>query len=158
MRAISLILLVAALILGVGTTFSYGFNKSVCEDSSLAIKDLKNLNLLMSLIWVGESSFKASTVVSQDIQKEIPAKRETQYAVIYAYEGVEIPEFLSANFDRIFRMVASYFKLLPRKIQPIFHLQISSASTRKKLLWSFPRLLFERTWQVLHCRACKTKK
>jgi len=41
MRTISLILLVAALILGVGTTFSYGFNKSVCEDSSLAIKDLK---------------------------------------------------------------------------------------------------------------------
>jgi len=38
MRTISLILLVAALILGVGTTFSYGFNKSVCEDSSLAIK------------------------------------------------------------------------------------------------------------------------
>lgn len=111
MRTISLILLVAALILGVGTTFSYGFNKSVCEDSSLAIKDLKNLNLLMSLTWVGESSFKASTVVSQDIQKEIPAKRETQHAVIYAYEGVEIPEFLPANFDRIFRMVASYFKL-----------------------------------------------
>jgi len=50
-------------------------------------------------------------VVSQDIQKEIPAKRETQHAVIYAYEGVEIPEFLPANFDRIFRMVASYLNI-----------------------------------------------
>lgn len=111
MKRISLILLVAALILGLGIGFSYGFDKGIYEGSSSAIKDLRNLNLLMSLSLAGKATLKASTVVSQDSQKEITAIVETYHAVIYAYKDVEIPEFLASNFDRIFGMVASYFNL-----------------------------------------------
>ncbi|MCK4617943.1 hypothetical protein KAT45_03460 [Candidatus Aerophobetes bacterium] len=45
MNRISLILLIAALVLGVEIGFSYGFDKSIYEDSSSTIKDLRNLNL-----------------------------------------------------------------------------------------------------------------
>lgn len=110
MRTISPILLVAALILGVGTTFSYGFDKDIYEDSA-AIKDLENLGLLMSLVQAGEATFRASSVVSQDSQKEITDRVETEHAIIYAYKNVEIPEFLTANFDRIFGMVANYLNI-----------------------------------------------
>jgi len=110
MRTISPILLVAALILGVGTTFSYGFDKDIYEDSA-AIKDLENLGLLMNLVQAGEATFKASSVVSQDSQKEITDRVETEHAIIYAYKNVEIPEFLTANFDRIFGMVANYLNI-----------------------------------------------
>lgn len=73
MKRISLILLVAALILGLGIGFSYDFDKGIYEGSSSAIKDLRNLNLLMSLSLAGKATLKASTVVSQDSQKEITA-------------------------------------------------------------------------------------
>lgn len=111
MKRISLILLVTALTLGAETSFSCGFNKSVYEDTSSATGNLRNLNLLMSLTSVRKSTLKASTVVSQDSQKEITAGVETDYAVIYAYKEVEVRQFLIANLDRIFEMVASYFKL-----------------------------------------------
>ena len=110
MRTISLFFLVAVLILGVGTTFSYGFDKDIYEDSA-AIKDLENLGLLMNLVQTGEATFKASTVVSQDSQKEITDRVETEHAIIYAYKNIEIPEFLTANFDRIFGMVANYLNI-----------------------------------------------
>lgn len=111
MKRISLILLIAALILGVEVGFSYGFNKSIYEGSSPAIKELRNLNLLMDLTLAGEATLKESLVVSQNSQAEITARVKTEHAVIYAYNGVEIPEFLASNFDRIFKMVASYFNL-----------------------------------------------
>jgi len=77
MKRISLILLIAAMILGVEVSFSYGFD----------------------------------LVLSPDNQKEIAARVETEHSVIYAYKEVEIPEFLTANFDRGFEMVASYLNL-----------------------------------------------
>ncbi|NQS90085.1 hypothetical protein HQ584_09875 [Patescibacteria group bacterium] len=110
MRTISLFFLVAVLILGVGTTFSYGFDKDIYEDSA-AIKDLENLGLLMNLVQAGEATFKTSTVVFQDSQKEITDRVETEHAIIYAYKNIEIPEFLTSNFDRIFGMVANYLNI-----------------------------------------------
>jgi len=77
MKRISLILLIAAIILAVEVSFSYGFD----------------------------------LLVSPDSQKEITARVETEHSVIYAYKEVEIPEFLTANFDRVFEMVASYLNL-----------------------------------------------
>lgn len=110
MKRISLVLLAAALIIGAGINSSYGFDKDIHEDSA-AIKDLKNLDLLMSLVQAGEAAFKASSVVSQESQKEITARVETEHAIIYAYKNVEIPEFLTSNFDRIFAMVANYLNI-----------------------------------------------
>jgi len=45
----------------------------------------------------------------------ITSKIETAYAVIYGYQGAEIPSYLSANFDRIFKMVANYLNLETKK-------------------------------------------
>jgi len=77
MKRISLILLIVAMILGVGSSFSYGFD------------------LLASL----------------DSQNEITARVETEHAIIHAYKEVEIPDFLTSDFDRVFEMVADYFNL-----------------------------------------------
>ena len=77
MKRISLILLIVAMILGVGSSFSYGFD------------------LLASL----------------DNQNEITTRVETEHAIINAYKEVEIPDFLTSDFDRVFEMVADYFNL-----------------------------------------------
>ena len=115
MKRISLILLVTALIIGAGINSSYAFDQDVHEDSA-AIEDLKNLDLLMDLVQAGEATFKASSVVSEESQKEIIGNRitarvETEHAIIYAYENVEIPEFLTSDFDRVCEMVASYLNI-----------------------------------------------
>jgi len=39
------------------------------------------------------------------------ARLETEHAVVHAYKGVEIPDFLASDFDRVFEMVAGYFNL-----------------------------------------------
>ncbi len=77
MKRISLILLIAAIILGLGVSFSYGFD----------------------------------LLVSPDSQKNITARVETEHSVIYAYEDVEILDFLTSDFDRVFEMVAGYFNV-----------------------------------------------
>ena len=110
MKRISLILLVAVIIIGAGINSSYAFDQDVHEDSA-AIKDLKNLDLLMSLAQTGKATFKASTVVSQESQMEITARVETEHAVIYGYKEVGIPDYLAANFDRVFAMVTSYLNI-----------------------------------------------
>ncbi|MBA7578617.1 hypothetical protein ES708_20482 [subsurface metagenome] len=110
MKRISLILLAAAIMVAVGISSSYASDQDVYQDSA-AIKDLRNLDLLMSLVQAGEATFKASTVVSQESQKEITARVETEHAIIYAYKNIEIPEFLTTNFDRIFAMVTDYLNI-----------------------------------------------
>lgn len=116
MKRISLVLLVAVLIIGAGINSSYAFDKDIHEDSA-AIEDLKNLDLLMSLAQAGKATFKASSVISEDdSQKEIIGNRitarvETEHAIIYAYKNVEIPEFLTSDFDRVFGMVANYLNI-----------------------------------------------
>ena len=115
MKRISLVLLAAAIIIVAGINSSYAFDKDIHEDSA-AIEDLKDLDLLISLVQAGEATFKASSVVSEESQKEtignrITARIETEHAIIYAYKNVEIPEFLTSDFDRIFDMVASYLNI-----------------------------------------------
>ncbi len=116
MKRISLVLLVAALIMGAGISSSYAFGQDVYENSA-AIEDLKNLNLLMALAQAGKATFKASSVGSEDDSQKaitansITARVETEHAIIYAYENVEIPEFLTSDFDRVFNMVVSYFNV-----------------------------------------------
>ena len=110
MKRISLILLAAAIIAAVGISSSYASDQDVYQESAV-IKDLKNLSFLMSLARAGKATSKASSVVSEDSQKEITARVETKHAIIYAYNSVEIPEFLTSDFDRIFGMVANYLSI-----------------------------------------------
>jgi len=116
MKRISLILLAAAIIAAVGISSSYASDQDVYQDSA-AIEDLKNLNLLMALAQAGKATLKASSVDSEDDSQKattgnsITARVETKHAIIYAYNSVEIPEFLTSDFDRIFGMVANYLSI-----------------------------------------------
>ncbi len=110
MKRTSLILLAAAIMVAVGISSSYASEQDIHQDSA-AIKDLKNLSFLMSLARARKGTLKASSVVSQDSQKEITARVETEHAIIYAYNNVEIPKFLTSDFDRIYGMVANYLNI-----------------------------------------------
>ncbi len=110
MKRTSLILLAAAIIVAVGISSSYASDQDVHQDSA-AIEDLKNLSFLMSLARAGKATFKTSSVVSEESQMEITARVETEHAIIYAYKNIEIPEFLTSDFDRIFAMVANYLSI-----------------------------------------------
>ena len=78
MKRTSLILLVAAIIVGTIASSSYALDKGIGEEFS-------SVN---------------ST-----------ARVETEHAVINAYKEVEISDFLTSDFDRVFDMVADYFNL-----------------------------------------------
>ncbi|MFQ5835031.1 MAG: hypothetical protein ACE5HR_03825 [bacterium] len=77
------------------------------------MKRISLILLIVAIILGVEVSFSYGfdLLVSPDNQKEITARVETEHSVIYAYKEVEIPEFLTANFDRVFEMVASYLDL-----------------------------------------------
>jgi len=77
------------------------------------MKRISLILLIVAIILGVEVSFSYGfdLLVSPDNQKEITARAETEYAVIYAHKDVEIPEFLTANFDRVFEMVAGYLDL-----------------------------------------------
>ena len=77
---------------------------------------MKRISLILLIatiiLAVGVSfSYAFDLVLSPDNHKEITARVETEHSVIYAYKEVEIPDFLSSDFDRVFEMVASYFNL-----------------------------------------------
>jgi len=78
MKRTSLILLVAAIIIGAIASSSYALDKGIGEEFSSA---------------------------------NSTARVETEHAIIHAYKEVEIPDFLTSDFDRVFEMVADYFNL-----------------------------------------------
>ncbi len=69
--------------------------------------------LIVAIILGVEVSFSYGfdLLVSPDNQKEITARVETEHAIIYAYNEVEIPESLTSSFDRVFEMVTSYLNV-----------------------------------------------
>lgn len=77
------------------------------------MKRISLILLIVAIILGVEVSFSYGfdLLVSPDNQKEITARVETEHAVIHAYNEVEIPEFLTANFDRVFEMVVGYLDL-----------------------------------------------
>jgi len=114
MRRILLLLLIATL--GFRTLISYGFASENILEPPLTKKHLDNLNLLVNLSHAGISSTKAATADPRDYQEttmtgKITDVVETAHALIFAYDGVEIPDFLFDNFDRIFTMTMSYLGL-----------------------------------------------
>ncbi len=77
------------------------------------MKRISLILLIVAIILGVEVSFSYGfdLLVSPDNQKEVTARVETEHAIIYAYKEVEIPESLTANFDRVFEMVAGYLDL-----------------------------------------------
>ena len=56
------------------------------------------------------SSYALDNGIDQEFSSvNSTATVETEYAVVHAYKEVEIPQFFSSDFDRVFEMVASYF-------------------------------------------------
>jgi hypothetical protein len=122
MRRILLFLLIATF--GFGTVISHGFASQNTLEPSLTKKHLDNFNLLVNLSRAGISSSKAATVDPKDYQQKTMTGRitnavETTHALIFAYNGVEIPDFLSDNFDRIFTMIISYLNLKNTNGKPV---------------------------------------
>lgn len=111
MKSITLILLLAVLGLGAGTDFSYGSDKGVSEHSSSGGEDVGNLNFSTSPTPGRKYTLKAGAVAFQEAQREITVRVKTDHALIYTHKELGTAEFLVANFDRIFEMVAGYFKL-----------------------------------------------
>jgi len=77
------------------------------------MKRISLILLIAAIILAVEVSFSYAfdLVLSPDNQKEITARVETEHSVIYAYQDVEILDFLSSDFDRVFEMVAGYFNV-----------------------------------------------
>lgn len=110
-RRIGVMLLVVVLVAGVATISSYGLEDSVYEDSPSAIEHVRKFKTLLGLTGEGKYTSEADMAGAQDGQKETSAPVRTDYAIIYTHEGIGVPEFLVSQFDRIFEMVARYFKI-----------------------------------------------
>ena len=112
-RIVLVVSIVVSLVLGLPEYYLLGSEESI--ESSLDKKHLDNLNLLVNLSRAGKSTLKAAAADPKYYQEKaltgrITARAETYHAIIYAYESV-IPDFLINNFDRIYRMIVSYFNL-----------------------------------------------
>jgi len=74
-----------------------------------------SLILLAAAIIIGtiaSSSYALDKGIGEEFSSvNSTATVETEHAVVHAYKEVEIPQFLSSDFDRVFEMVASYFNV-----------------------------------------------
>ena len=74
-----------------------------------------SLILLAAAIIIGtiaSSSYALDKGIGEEFSSaNSTARVETEHAIIHAYKEVEIPDFLSSDFDRVFEMAADYFKL-----------------------------------------------
>lgn len=107
-RVITVISVVISL--GLAIPMYYGLSSENTLESSLVKKHLGNLNLLVENLLVDLSPARKSTSKPTATEK-ITSSAETYHAIIYGYKGVEIPDYLVDNFDRIFRMIADYLNL-----------------------------------------------
>lgn len=83
---------------------------------SLAKKHLGNLNLLVNLSRAGKNSLRAAEADPNRYQETtmtggITGSIDAHHALILAYDGAEIPDFLTDNFDKILRVTANYFNI-----------------------------------------------
>ncbi|TET47980.1 hypothetical protein E3J59_01290 [Candidatus Aerophobetes bacterium] len=114
MRRILVLLSIATL--GFATIISYSLASQNTLQPSLIKKHLDNLNLLVNLSHAGISTPKTATIDPKDYQQKTMTGKiidvvETDHALIFLYDAIEIPDFLSDNFDRIFTMTMSYLNL-----------------------------------------------
>jgi len=122
MRRVLFLLLIATF--GFGTVIPYGLANENILDTSSTRKHLDNLNLLVNLSHAGIDTTQAATIDPKDYQQKTMTGRitdaiETSHALILAYNGVEIPDFLSHNFDRIFTIIVTYLNLKEVDARPV---------------------------------------
>ena len=121
---IFVLVMLALVLLGAGIVWgvtAQGADKTGDTDIFLntesSLTSLKNLGWLRYLTnsKVDTPDRKSVFPSSKTDSTAITSKIETTYAVIYGYQGAEIPSYLTANFDRIFKMVANYLNLETKK-------------------------------------------
>jgi len=118
-KEIAFILVVLALILlGFGVAWAVTGRTAVKPDNAGAslnaestLTFLRNLRWLRYLASGKTSALRTKSVPSsQDNPTTITSKTETQCTVIYGCDGAKIPSYLLTNFDRLFGVVANYFR------------------------------------------------
>ncbi len=106
MRKISAFLLIA--ILGLATSISCSFASEEIVESSLAKRHLDNLR---SMLKSGGGGIGTKDYHEKLWIGKITGDIETSHALIYAYDGAEVPDFLADNVDRIFQTIVDYLNL-----------------------------------------------
>lgn len=120
-RIVLVVSIVVSLVLGLPRYYLLSSEESV--ESSSAEWHLENMDLLIGNVLTDlspavKTTLKAATVDSESdlaptqqetvSERKITSAAETYHATIFGYNGVEIPDFLINNFDRIFRMIPEY--------------------------------------------------
>jgi len=108
----------ALILLGSGVAGAATGKATVKPDNTDAsLNPESTLTFLRNLRWLrylasGETSALCTKSVpsSQDNPTTITSKTETQCTVIYGCDGEKIPSYLVTNFDRLFGLVANYFR------------------------------------------------
>lgn len=113
MRRIQILASIIVFVLGI--ELSCGLASENKTESSLAKEHLENLNLLINLSRTGKSTLQAAegnleNYQERAITEEITDKTGVYHAFIYGLDTA-IPDFLTNNCDRIFRMIATYLDL-----------------------------------------------
>ena len=122
-KMLSLVVLVGMLSLGIGNNPGWSFGGNNIDKTYTSRAPQSTLTSLKNLGWLTylargkmDNPDKKSVFPSPKTDSAaITSKMEITYAVIYGYQGAEIPSYLTANFDRIFKMVANYLNLETKK-------------------------------------------
>jgi len=123
-KIIFVLVMLVLVLLGAGIAWgvsAQGADKTGDTDIFLntesTLTSLKNLGWLRYLTSskVDNPDRKSAFPSPKTDSTAITSKIEITYAVIYGYQGAEIPSHLTANFDRIFKMVANYLNLETKK-------------------------------------------
>lgn len=121
---IFVLVMLALFLLGAGIAWGVtGQGADKTGDIDIFLNTESTLTSLKNLSWLRyltsskvDTPYRKSVFSSSKIDSAaITSKIETAYAVIYGYQGAEIPSHLTANFDRIFKMLANYLNLETKK-------------------------------------------
>jgi len=123
-KVIFILVMLALVLLGAGIAWgvtAQGADKT--GDTDIFLNTESTLTSLKNLGWLRYlTSSKVDTLDGKSVfpspktdSTAITSKIETAYAVIYGYQGAEIPSYLTDNFDRIFKMVTNYLNLETKK-------------------------------------------
>ncbi len=119
-RIVLVVSIIVSLVLGLPGYYLLCSEESIESSFEWHLENMDLLigNVLADLSPAGKTTLKAATVDSESdvgpTQQETASERkitssvETYHATILGYNGAEIPDFLTNNFDRVFRMIPGY--------------------------------------------------
>lgn len=123
-KIIFVLVMLALVLLGAG--IAWGSTRQEADktaDTDIFLNAESSLTSLKNLGWLrylargkmDNPDKKSAFPSSETDSAAITSRVEITYAVIYGYQGAEIPSYLTGNFDKIFKMVANYLNLETKK-------------------------------------------